>query len=50
MARSDHDPKPQPSEREQKLAQALRANLRRRKAGPQKENSAKDKAKSGEEA
>jgi hypothetical protein len=31
MAPSDKDPKPKPSEREQKLAQALRANLRRRK-------------------
>jgi hypothetical protein len=29
------DPKSQPSAREAKLAQALRANLRRRKAGPE---------------
>ena len=33
MAPSDKDPKPKPLSREQKLAQALRANLRRRKAG-----------------
>ena len=33
MTTSDKDPKPQLTEREQKLAQALRANLRRRKAG-----------------
>ena len=33
MAPSDKDPKPTPLSKEQKLAQALRANLRRRKAG-----------------
>jgi len=33
MSRADNSPKPQPSAREAKLAQALRANLRRRKAG-----------------
>jgi len=33
MSSSDQDPKPQPTERERKLAEALRANLRRRKAG-----------------
>ncbi|WP_394764301.1 hypothetical protein [Phenylobacterium sp.] len=32
MTPSDKDPKPQLLSREQKLAQALRANLRRRKA------------------
>jgi hypothetical protein len=31
------DPKGKPSEREAKLAQALRANLRRRKAAPEPE-------------
>jgi len=31
---AEQDPKPQPSLREQRLAQALRANLRRRKAPP----------------
>jgi hypothetical protein len=33
MAPSNKDPKPQLTEREKKLAQALRANLRRRKIG-----------------
>lgn len=33
MTTSDKDRKPGPPTREQKLAQALRANLRRRKAG-----------------
>ena len=33
MAAPDKDPKPKPSAREQRLAQALRANLRRRKTG-----------------
>jgi hypothetical protein len=32
MGPADKPPKPQPSPREAKLAQALRANLRRRKA------------------
>jgi len=32
MAPSENDPQSKPSEREAKLAQALRANLRRRKA------------------
>jgi hypothetical protein len=36
MAPSDKDPKPKPLTREQQLAQALRANLRRRKAGERK--------------
>jgi hypothetical protein len=35
MKRSDPHPMPMPSEREQQLAKALRANLRRRKAGEQ---------------
>jgi hypothetical protein len=34
MRSSDNGPKPQASERERKLAEALRANLRRRKSGP----------------
>jgi hypothetical protein len=34
MPPSDNTPKPAPNMRETKLAQALRANLRRRKAGP----------------
>src|SRR5579859_5667543 len=34
MTPADDPPKPPPNEREAKLAQALRANLRRRKAGP----------------
>jgi len=33
MVKSDDKTKPAPSQREAKLAQALRANLRRRKAG-----------------
>jgi hypothetical protein len=33
MTTSDKDPKAAPPTREEKLAQALRANLRRRKAG-----------------
>jgi len=33
MVHSDKDPKPKPLTREQKLAEALRANLRRRKSG-----------------
>jgi hypothetical protein len=32
MAAKDNNPKPAPNDREAKLAQALRANLRRRKA------------------
>jgi hypothetical protein len=46
MAPSDKDPKSQASEREQKLAQALRANLRRRKAGEGKAASGAAKGKS----
>ena len=48
MAPSDKDPKPRPSEREQKLAQALRANLRRRKAGERKAGSTAGKGKSAD--
>jgi hypothetical protein len=33
MTCGDKPPRPEPSERERKLAEALRANLRRRKAG-----------------
>jgi hypothetical protein len=50
MASSDQDPKPQPSEREQKLAQALRANLRRRKAGGPATAPKAGDAKSGDES
>ena len=49
MPSSDKGPKPPPSEREQKLAQALRANLRRRKAGEGKPSSGGPKGKSAEE-
>jgi hypothetical protein len=45
MVSSDKDPKAKPSQRELKLAQALRANLRRRKAGA----AAPGQTKSGEE-
>lgn len=48
MAPADKDPKPQPTEREQKLAQALRANLRRRKAGEQSGAAKATGGKSGE--
>lgn len=33
MSKADQPPKPAPASREAKLAQALRANLRRRKSG-----------------
>jgi hypothetical protein len=49
MAPSDKDPKPPTSEREQKLAQALRANLRRRKAGAGTATSEAAKGKSADE-
>ena len=49
MAPSDKDPKPRPLKREQQLAQALRANLRRRKAGERKAGLETDNAKSVEE-
>jgi hypothetical protein len=49
MAPSDKDPKSPPSQREQKLAQALRANLRRRKAGEGKAASGTAKGKSADE-
>jgi hypothetical protein len=49
MASSDKDPKPRPADREQKLAQALRANLRRRKAGGDKAGPDGGKAKSADE-
>ena len=49
MASSDKDPKPRPSEREEKLAQALRANLRRRKSGEGNASSPAAKVKSGGE-
>jgi hypothetical protein len=41
MAARDQEPKGEPQSREAKLAQALRANLRRRKAGPSAESKAK---------
>jgi hypothetical protein len=50
MPPSDKDPGLRPSEREQKLAQALRANLRRRKAGEGKAASAAAKGKSVDES
>jgi len=50
MAPSDKDQKPRPSQREQKLAQALRANLRRRKAGDGKAGTGTAKVKSVDEA
>lgn len=49
MTPSDKDPKPRPSEQEQKLAQALRANLRRRKAGGGKAAPEAGRAKSVDE-
>ena len=49
MAPSDKDPKPRSSEREQKLAQALRANLRRRKAGDGKAGAGTVKVKCADE-
>jgi hypothetical protein len=49
MATSDKGPKPQPPDREQQLAQALRANLRRRKAGEHPAGRKADAAKSGDE-
>jgi hypothetical protein len=49
MAPSDKDPKPRPSDREQKLAQALRANLRRRKTGERKTSDGTGEGKSVDE-
>ena len=49
MAASDQDPKPRPTAREQQLAQALRANLRRRKAGERKPGPAAGDGKSVDE-
>ena len=50
MTPSGKDPNPRPSPREQQLAQALRANLRRRKAGERKAAVAPAKGKSADEA
>ena len=50
MPPADNPPKRAPSEREIKLAQALRANLRRRKAGGGAKVPDADRPKSGEEA
>jgi len=41
MERNEKDAKPAPESREAKLAAALRANLRRRKAGDRASDSAK---------
>jgi hypothetical protein len=49
MTTSDRDPKPTPLTREQKLAQALRANLRRRKAGERPTGQKTAGAKSADE-
>ena len=48
MPPSDKDPKPAPLTREQKLAQALRANLRRRKVGERAAGETPAAAKSGD--
>jgi hypothetical protein len=48
MARRE-DPKAKPSEREAKLAQALRANLRRRKTAPEPNRAPESPPESGEE-
>lgn len=48
MAPVDKDPKPQPPAREQRLAQALRANLRRRKTGEAAAGRKPGETKSGE--
>jgi hypothetical protein len=48
MPPADNPPKRPSSEREAKLAQALRANLRRRKAGGGPKGPDPDGAKSGE--
>jgi hypothetical protein len=49
MSPPEKVPKDPASEREAKLAQALRANLRRRKAGAGSKGEDKGAAKSGEE-
>ena len=49
MARSDKDPNPKSADREAKLAQALRANLRRRKSGGDAGGAKPGAAKSVEE-
>ena len=49
MASFDKDPKPKPSERELKLAQALRANLRRRKDSAGEKAGKPCQTKSGDE-
>ena len=50
MPPSDNTPKTAPSDREAKLAQALRANLRRRKAGQSAKELAAANAKSVDES
>jgi hypothetical protein len=50
MARAETDPKPKPTDREQKLAQALRANLRRRKAGEHPAATSPRGTKSGDDS
>jgi len=49
MAAAEKPAKDRTSEREAKLAQALRANLRRRKAGESAAGKARVDAKSGDE-
>jgi hypothetical protein len=49
MPPSDKDMKPKPSKREQALAQALRANLRRRKVGERPASKKTAPAKSGDD-
>jgi hypothetical protein len=49
MPPADNPPKRPPSEREAKLAQALRANLRRRKSGGGAKPPAEKGGKSGDE-
>ena len=49
MTASDKDPRPRPTAREQQLAQALRANLRRRKAGERTSGPVTGEAKSVDE-
>ena len=50
MPPADKPPKPPGPEREAKLAQALRANLRRRKAGAREPAATAGQMKSDEEA
>jgi hypothetical protein len=49
MTANDKPPKPKPLEREAKLAQALRANLRRRKTGASESSPAAKPKSEGED-